>query len=91
MAKLEGLEDLALFRECYVIELSCGLRIGNLGSVPGVSLINYESGRVMPLLWVAVFFNLPEVGLSILKNLSGHMIQPSVTQWFKIVTPIKIY
>lgn len=44
LAKLGGLEDLALFRQCYVIELSSGLGLRNLGSVPDVSLINYESG-----------------------------------------------
>lgn len=44
LAKLGGLEDLALFRQCYVKEVSSGLGLRNLGSVPDVSFINYESG-----------------------------------------------
>ena len=44
LAKLEGLEDLALFRQCYVIELSSVLGLRNLSSFPDVSLINYETG-----------------------------------------------
>lgn len=44
LAKLEGLEDLAFFWKCYIIELNPGLGLRSLGSVPNVSLINYESG-----------------------------------------------
>lgn len=44
LAKLEGLEDLAFSCQCYIIELSPGLGLRSLGSVPDVSLINYESG-----------------------------------------------
>lgn len=46
LAKLEGLEDLALFRQCYVIELILELGLGNVGSVLDVSLIRYEVGKL---------------------------------------------
>lgn len=43
LARLEGLEDLAFSCQCYIIELSPGLGLRSLGSVPDVSLINHFS------------------------------------------------
>lgn len=44
LAKLEALEGVPCFRQCYIKELSPGLGFGNLGSAPAVSLMNWKSG-----------------------------------------------
>lgn len=44
LAMLEALEDLAQFRQCYVLELSPGLRLGDPGLLPDALDINYERG-----------------------------------------------
>lgn len=46
LAKLEGLEDLAFFWKCYIIELNPGLGLRSLGSVPKCHLLTMRVGKL---------------------------------------------
>lgn len=90
LAKLEGLEDLALFRQCYVMELSPGWDMETWVQFRRCHLLT-ESGQVASFPRVPVFYRLHEVEPSTLKDFPGSTIQLSLTLLFKTVTCIKIY
>lgn len=83
LATWEGLEDLALFRQYYVLESSLGLGLRTRVHFQLHPLLTTRVGKLDAFSGGQVF-HLHEVVLSISEDLSGCIIPPFMTQLCKI-------